>query len=329
MSKAANNLESLMSNKEIHIALIGCGAWGKYILRDLKKLGCYVTVYLKELSKSKSKAGLADVITDDINDVANVDGYVIATPTITHATMVKTFAEFKKPIFVEKPLTCSIKEAREVAQSVNKEQVFVMDKWRYHEGILTLAKIAKEQELGKLMSIKSRRIDWGNPHPDVDGAWILLPHDISIIQEIAKETPSPMSAIATEWGKEVVSLCALLKTSSNISCQIEISTCSSINRREIIIECERGIAMLGGGWDSEIVVCQRQAHDRTADEAKKIKVFDNQLPLERELLAFIDYVRGKGPAPKSSLKDAIENVALIDELRKLAKVKHDGILEAF
>lgn len=48
------------------------------------------------------------------------DGYIIATPTETHAQFVKTFAPFRKPILVEKPLSKNVKEVSDLLTYVSE-----------------------------------------------------------------------------------------------------------------------------------------------------------------------------------------------------------------
>lgn len=50
------------------------------------------------------------------------DGYIIATPTETHAQFVKTFAPFRKPILVEKPLSKNVKEVGDLLTYVSESK---------------------------------------------------------------------------------------------------------------------------------------------------------------------------------------------------------------
>src|SRR5271167_2534302 len=63
-----------------HIGLVGCGNWGRYILRDLKGLGCRVTVVAvsPQTRQNAEKFG-ADHIQDSVEEfAAGVDGFVVA-----------------------------------------------------------------------------------------------------------------------------------------------------------------------------------------------------------------------------------------------------------
>src|SRR5580693_3506679 len=117
-----------------HIGLVGCGNWGRYILRDLKGLGCRVTVVAVSPQTRQNAEFAADHILDSVEEFgAGVDGFVVATPTSLHAETVTALLRFRRPIFCEKPLANNLDAARLLVQT-GGDRIFVMDKWRYHPG---------------------------------------------------------------------------------------------------------------------------------------------------------------------------------------------------
>ena len=134
-----------MSTQAKHIALVGCGNWGRHILRDLKTLGARVTVVaISDATITRAREGGADAIVDCIGSLPqHLDGAVVATSTDTHTEAVLALAERNIPIFVEKPLAASVSEAQRVVQAAG-DRVFVMHKWRYHPGIECLRRVVAE-----------------------------------------------------------------------------------------------------------------------------------------------------------------------------------------
>ena len=176
--------------------MVGCGNWGKYILRDLVSLDCRVTVATRsESSKAAAVDGGAIGVVGSVADLPPVDGIVVATPTATHAEVTEQALERRVPVFVEKPLTDDVDDAERLAAAA-PDRLFVMDKWRYHPGIELLGEIARSGELGRVVGLRTTRVGWGNPHDDVDMVWILAPHDLSIALEILGSVPPPRSAVA-------------------------------------------------------------------------------------------------------------------------------------
>ena len=178
-----------------HVALVGCGNWGRYILRDLVALDCRVTVVAREEStKAAAVDGGAIGVVGSVAGLPPVDGIVVATPTTTHAEVAEEALERGVPVFVEKPMTDDADDAERLAAAA-PDRLFVMDKWRYHPGVELLGEIARSGELGRVVGLRTTRVGWGNPH-DVDAVWILAPHDLSIAVEILGSVPPPRSAVA-------------------------------------------------------------------------------------------------------------------------------------
>src|SRR5881394_9367 len=76
--------------KKLHIGLIGCGRWGRHILRDLLILGCDVTVVSgSEAGRQDARDGGATEIVASVEYLPPVSGLVVATPTSTHAEVIE------------------------------------------------------------------------------------------------------------------------------------------------------------------------------------------------------------------------------------------------
>lgn len=300
----------------VKVGLVGCGRWGRLILRDLKTLGCHVAVVAHgPASRENAAAGGADEIVDAIADLPEVDGAVVATPTITHAETILKLLLRKIPVFCEKPLTSDVEAARTVVRQ-GGERVFVMDKWRYHKGVEMLAAIARSGELGPVLGIKSYRLGWGNPHDDVDLTWILLPHDLSIALEILSELPRPVRAVAEHDAHGLVSLTGWLEGTAWLI--VEVGGRSPEHRRSVELRCRDGIAVLDDAYESHIRVLGTGAGQVGGmPSAWEKRPIAEDMPLRAELSAFVGYLSG-GPAPRSSAREGLEVVEIIDQLRRLA-----------
>lgn len=308
------------TSNQLRICQIGCGNWGKNILRDLKLLGCHVTVLARtETSRQAAKQLQADAIINSIESLSHVDGFVIVTPTNTHARIIKQIAHFNLPIFVEKPLTNSALAAQEVVDLIG-DKLFVMDKWRYHNGIKKLRQIAQEQMLGPVQGILTHRFSWGNPHyTDVDAIWILLPHDLSILLEILGYIPEPKIAVGSIWPEEATSLHAIL--GEQPWAQVSVSSIRYPFEREIRLECLNGVAVLKDGYSDSIEIFRRDQWNKEP-VIEKIS-FANEMPLYKELETFINYLRG-GPKPVSSAQEGLEIVRMVEKLRSMASINQNN-----
>lgn len=255
----------------------------------------------------------ASAIVDSIARLPAVDGVVVSTPTTTHAAVVDELLPLGVPIYVEKPLTDDPGSARRLAEAA-PERLFVMHKWRYHDGIRTLAEIARSGELGPVSGLRTTRVGWGNPHGDVDGIWMLAPHDLSIVLEVLGAIPEPRAAVAERSAGVVTGLVGLL--GEDPWAAIEVSIAHGARRREVRLVCRDGVAVLGDAYSDHVLVVrgELQANVTRTEERRTISP---EMPLERELRAFVDHLLG-GPPPLSSAAEAAAEVAAIGRLRELS-----------
>src|SRR5690242_5650244 len=91
-----------------NIAVIGCGYWGKNVVRAFHELGalrCVCDVRPQVLDAVREKYGVqtSSRITDVLADPA-VEGVAIAAPAVHHYDLVRRALEAGKHVLVEKPL---------------------------------------------------------------------------------------------------------------------------------------------------------------------------------------------------------------------------------
>ena len=293
------------------VGLVGCGRWGSKVLRDLRGLGCRVPVVARsEASVERATAGGADAVVGDVEELSGVDGIVVATPTATHAAVLDAALGLGVPVYVEKPMTADPADADRLA-SDGAGRLFVMDKWRHHPGIEALRDIARSEELGAPLGVHCTRESWGSPHRDVDSVWIHLPHDLAIGLEILGELPPATAAVAEVTDGWASGMHAQLGGLPWLA--ITHSANAPGHRRHTRLVAEHGSAWLADGYEDHIHL----ARGRAGDSEQERRPISDELPLLRELRAFVDHLGG-GPPPRSSAAEGAAIVRRVAELRERA-----------
>ena len=277
-------------------------------------LGSEVTVAVRSVEgRAAAAKGKAAHVVETVDDLPEVDGIVVVTPTRTHALVVERALERGVPVFVEKPLTDDLAAADRLAEAA-PDRLFIMDKWRYHPGIELLGELARGGELGRVVGLRTSRLGWGNPH-DVDGVWVLAPHELSIGLEILGAVPVPNTAVADVVDGSAMGLVGLL--GSDPWHALEVSTRSAERRREVILVCEEGLAVLPDAYSDHLQIFRSgEVTETTAPEPEQ-RPISSELPLLREVGAFLEHLDG-GPPPRSSAAEGAGVVRAITELRALA-----------
>ena len=117
----------------IKIGIVGYGYWGKNLVRNFYYLnGCHIKhvceINLKKAKKCSSTYPNINVV-NDFNIILNdkdIDGIVIATPVDSHYDLAKKALERNKNVLVEKPLTSSFEEAKELIDLANVKGKLLM-----------------------------------------------------------------------------------------------------------------------------------------------------------------------------------------------------------
>lgn len=289
-----------------HVGLVGCGGWGQYLLRDLKGLGARVSVVARSPESQRRAADYqADAIVGDLADLPAVDAVFVATTIASHVTVIDAVLARGVPVFCEKPLCDDVADAERLA-ALAPDRLFVLDKWRYHGGIIEMARIARSGELGSPIGLVTRRLSTRNSHPDSTALWVLGPHDLAIGLEIlGRLLPLQSAAVDIEDGKVWAARARL--ADADMSHSLEVSTQSPERQRLVRLSCEGGSVTLEDPYADHLVV-QRPG------QAPERRPIDTQWPLPIMLAEALRFLDG-GPPLKTSTSEAaaiVRTLAAID-----------------
>jgi len=297
------------------IGLVGVGDWGRHILRDLVSLGAEVhAVARSDASIARANAGGAVSIVGTPADLpADCSGYVVASETTAHLDAVECLLPRNKPIYVEKPLSPDLARIRRLPPEA-AGLVFTMHKWRYHPGVLELARIAREREFGPVMGLRTFRMGWENHHRDVNAIWVLAPHDMSIALHLLGEVPRVLDA----WRDPAVSgaegVLARAETAAGVPFVMEVSSGKPNKHRAIVLACRDAACELDDTQYDRIVIRRRGTLQSGEAEERRIA---SDMPLKAELAAFLEHIDG-GPPPFTSLDEEIAVIEAIARVHELA-----------
>ncbi len=294
----------------MEIGLIGCGTWGRKILCQLRELDCRVVVF--DPSEHARRAAIEEgAINASSQVVGKADGWIIASPASTHASILAQLADSGSPIFVEKPFTTDLASARRYADN---PRIFVMHIWRYHPAIQILSSLAREGRIGDIKLVRSTRTNWTSPRTDVDPVWTLAPHDLSLAVEILGEIPKPKAAWSERHQGRPVGLIGICGTDPALV--FEVSSRFADKRRELRIHGTDGVL----SWRDEQPWVELHKGNRSSAQSATVKIpFSGESALRTELRTFVEHLRG-GPPPPTTAREGAAVVEALLELRRMAGI---------
>ncbi len=181
---------------EQRIAVLGCGLWGRNIVRNFYNLNALELVCdLDEENLAKVRAEYSGVkTTKDFHDILNNDaitGVVVVTPSHTHFKFVKAMLEAGKHVYVEKPISTVAKEAKDLKDLADSKGLILMvgHLLLYHPAVNRLKMLVEEGVLGDIVYAQSDRLNINYFKNDRSVMWDLAPHDVSMISYVLGKNP--------------------------------------------------------------------------------------------------------------------------------------------
>jgi predicted dehydrogenase len=232
--------------KQIKVGVVGCGYWGPNLIRNFRSLrDCNLKVMCdiseKRLLHLKSLYPEVEGVTD-FNQMLNgsgLDAVVVATSVRMHYPMAKASLLAGKHTFIEKPMASSSKECEELVEIAEKKGLVLMvgHTFLYSPAVRKIKEIVEWGDLGEIRYMCARRLNLGLYQKDINVAWDLAPHDISIILHVMEELPVSVncrgSTHVTPGVEDVTTMC--LNFRNNRSAIIQSSWLDPRKTREMTI----------------------------------------------------------------------------------------------
>jgi predicted dehydrogenase len=187
-----------MQRETINLAVVGCGYWGPNLIRNfMADMECRVRIVCDQNSERLSYVRRLYPAVETCTDLdgvlenGEVDAVAIATPVRTHFEFARRSLESGKHTFIEKPMAASTQECMELIDLAKSRNLTLMvgHTYIFSPPVRKIKEIVRSGDLGEVQYVSSRRLNLGLFQTDINVAWDLAPHDISIILYVLDETP--------------------------------------------------------------------------------------------------------------------------------------------
>ena len=192
----------------IRVAVIGAGQWGPNLIRNFHNKETSEVVWIIDRDADRLKQVHAhfpdvQVAKDPEHALADssVHAVVVATPTSTHYVLTKEALERGKHVLVEKPLTTETKQGLGLFELAANQRLILMvgHVFVYNPAVRKVKEYIDSGHLGKVCYVSMVRTNFGPIRVDVNAAWDLAAHDLSIANYWLNAEPLSVSAIGGTW----------------------------------------------------------------------------------------------------------------------------------
>ena len=312
-----------------NIAVVGCGYWGKNLVRNFFELGALYSVTDANIETAKNYANQYQVkcltFDESINDV-NIEGIVLTVPAKLHASMAIEAMIKGKHVFVEKPLALNETDAKIMIETSKKNNVKLMvgHLLHYHPIFKEIKKILEKGEIGKLEYIQSSRLSFGRYRSEEDIIWSFAPHDISIILALANENPNivkcNVKSIIKENHTDIANI--FMEFPSGLKSNISVSWINP--NKEVKLVITGNLAMLifddNKPWDEKLSLYSydiKRTDNLISINKSSLKFIEvpEEEPLKNECKHFIDVIKQN----MQPLTDGNEGLEVVEVLSSASK----------
>ncbi len=307
------------------IGVVGCGTWGKNLVRNFAELGALAAICDSDSSKAQALASQYNVPVfseEEIFSHASLDGVVISSFAPLHAHHAEKALTVGKHVYIEKPFALSVREAKKLCSLAQAHNCILMvgHILNYHPAFMALKDHLAE--LGPLKHIYANRLGLGRFRQTESVVWDLASHDISLILALTQAMPENVTAIGQTFlaPRKPASALLTLTFPDHLTAHNHVSWLSPFKEQKLVVIGENAIAVFDDrkpwaeklqiskncfGWKEGQPLANENFQTRTI-------LLPEEEPLKNECLHFLICIQ-KGEEPLTS---GLEGLRVTEVLEK-------------
>jgi len=302
----------------IGVAVIGCGHWGKNLVRNFNELGVLKAVWdpdpaIQQTMKSNYQIQVRNI--EEIMSDNSITAVVIAVPAELHAELALKAFDADKHVFIEKPITLTIEEAQSVCDRAVEQNKTLMvgHLLQYHPAFLKLKEMVKNGDVGKIRYLYSRRLSFGKVRAQENVLWSLAPHDISMVLALLDEEPDNVACFDSNFLQKGISDFTSIHMSfpSGARAHIETSWLNPFKEQRLVVVGENAMLEFDDrvDWPQKLKIYKHQVTlDNGVPELKPAEAenitFEPGEPLRNECVHFLKFIK-TGETPFTDGREAM------------------------
>lgn len=290
------------------VAVLGCGDWGKNLVRNFDALGALAAVVDtsprgRELAARTAPGARVLHDPDEAFADPEIAGVVIATPAETHTQLTLRALAAGKDVLCEKPLALHLDEALHTAAVARERDRVLMvgHILEYHPAVVALRRLVAAGELGDLRYLYSNRINLSKVRREENILWSFAPHDLAVILRIVGALPSRVIAGGGAYIQPAIADVTVtqMQFANGVAAHVFVSWLNPFKEQKLVVIGSRRMATFD---DVRRELVLHDLHVALADgdpipvKGEGVHVaYPGDEPLRLECEAFLEAIRSRRP----------------------------------
>ena len=321
------------------VAVVGCGAWGKNLIRNFAELGALAAVCDSDLFKAQAMAsqyGVSFFTEEEVFTNPSLDAIVIASLAPLHARQAELALKAGKHVYIEKPMALSLTDANKLCSLAESHNRILMvgHILNYHPAFVALK--AHLHELGALKHIYANRLGLGRFRSQESVLWDLASHDISLILALTQDTPQSVTAVSQAFlaSQKPASALLTLSFASGLTAHVHASWLSPFKEQKLVVIGDQAIAVFDDRkpWTEKLQISTNcliweEGHPYPdSDFQMRTIPLSEAEPLKNECLHFLTCIQ-KDEAPLTSGLEGLRVTEILEkaEISLQERKNHDSL----
>ena len=317
-----------MNNDKANVAMVGCGYWGKNLVRNFHSIGHLSAVCDPNPETADFMSREYDVPARSWGEIlqdSTINAVGLAVPAELHAEYAMAALEAGKNVYVEKPLALDVADAQKLVAKADERGLVLMvgHLLQYHPVFLALKTLVQDGKVGKLHYIYSNRLSLGKVRREENVLWSFAPHDISMVLALVGKEPTHVAASGNVMIDAVHDNTTVqLSFANGVDAHIYSSWTHPFKEQRLVVIGDKGMIVFeySKPWEEKLAVYAHtfdQGEFETVPVRAEVEFVDvpQGEPLKNECQHFVDCILN-GQTPRTDGHEGLAGLKVLDAATK-------------
>lgn len=307
---------------KFQVGVLGVGYWGRKIVEEWSaipnvQVRAVSDLAEKNLEHAKDRYGIEGLYHDyrDVIAIPEIKAVNVCLPNSLHFAACKEALERGKHVLVEKPMTLTTEEGKQLVELAERKNLTlsVGHIYRFNNALAEVRRLVKEKFFGRVFLVEMEWTNLEQPFSDRDVIVDLAPHYFDIINYLLDEWPIRVTCVAKPFRRKELEETAYI-VSEMSSGAISHATLSWLSPKKV-----RQISLIGENRSAYIDAVGQEITIYESGYTYKLGVERNNT-IRTELMHFLKSIGDPMTETRNSGLVGLKTVELIERTKEsLAK----------